>query len=185
MNFSIKTSDTLSTITIQIKLGNESVDGGIYMFLIDDIPLYIGEANYFLDRLSSHIGKLLKTTDEYNPLDYFGLTNLTGDHIITYIILESNMPYIKQIRAGNKRASDINKSRRTSKEAEYIKTYHPLTQWPIWYNKEDIAAIRKNSKIRKKDDMLPIELRKEMVALGINEKKHMYANIKKKLFQGG
>lgn len=183
MKFSIKTTDILSTIHIQIDLGNEVVDGGIYMLLIDNIPLYIGEANYFLDRLSTHIGKLLKIVDNQNSLDYFGLTNLANNHYITYMILEPNLPYIKQIREGNKRASDINKSIRTSKEADFVIKYHPLTQWPIWLNKEDINAIRKEHFIRKKDDMLPLELRKEMVALGVNEKSYMYTNIKKELKQ--
>lgn len=181
MNFLLKATDKISTIHLQTDLGNELVDGGVYMFLIDKIPLYIGEANYFLDRLSTHISNLFKNADENNPLDYFGLSLLTGNHTITYTILESDLPYIKQLKENNKRASDVNKSIRTRKEAEYIAKYHPLTQWPIWLNANEIKAIRNQYKMRKKDDMLPINLRNEMVNIGINKNYTLYTNISKEL----
>ena len=183
MNFLLQTTDKASNINVQIDLGNELVDGGVYMFLIDNIPLYIGEANYFLDRLSTHIGNLLKKIDGHNPLDYFGLSLLTNNHTITYMILESNLPYLRQLKVNNKRASDINKSTRTNKEAEYIAKYHPLTQWPIWLNVNDIRDIRKKYKIRKKDDMLPIDLRNELVKIGIAENSTLYINIIKELHE--
>lgn len=181
MNILLNATDKISTINLQTDLGNELVDGGVYMFLIDKIPLYIGEANYFLDRLSTHISNLLKSTDENNSLDYFGLSLLTGNHTITYTILESDLPYIKQLKENNKRASDVNKSIRTRKEAEYIVKYHPLTQWPIWLNENEIKAIRNQYKMRKKDDMLPINLRNEMVNIGINKNYTLYTTISKEL----
>lgn len=181
MKFSIKTTDKLSTITIQINLENELIDGGVYIFLIDDIPLYIGEANYFLDRLSTHLGRLFISKNKFNPLDYFGLTKLTGNHVITYMILESKLPYKKQIREGMKRASDINKKARTDKEDEYIEKYHPLTQWPIWLSKKDITSLRLKNRIRGKDHMLPIRKRNDMVYMGINQNSDLYNPIKKQL----
>lgn len=71
----------------------------------------------------------------------------------------------------------MNKSIRTNKEAEY----HPLTQWPIWLNVNDISDIRKKYKIRKKDDMLPINLRNKLVEIGVVEKSTLYVNIIKEL----
>ncbi|MBQ3545155.1 MAG: hypothetical protein IJA34_09240 [Lachnospiraceae bacterium] len=180
MVFYLSTPENISNITLKINLSNELVDGGIYMFLIDNIPLYIGEANYFLDRLSTHISKLVKATSGNKHLDYFGLSNITGKHIITYMILEPQLPYIKK-NNNNKRSSDANKSERTTKEANYIEEYHPLTQWPIWLSKKEYKTIRCTYKTRKRDDMLPIELRNNMVNIGLTKNISLYSTIISKL----
>lgn len=128
LNFDIKKENL--NINLDISLGKECVDGGIYMFLIDDIPLYIGESNIFLGRLTYHLQQL------QNPVDgvsYLGLDTLTGKYQITYMILEPGFPYIQEKKEGNKYSTDKNSLKRKDIEWGCIQTYRPLISTSNFY----------------------------------------------------
>lgn len=132
-----------ANINIHIDLDEISLDGGVYMFLIDDIPLYIGEANIFLRRLTDHLYKLRK-----NP-SYFGLRDLQKQHNITYIILESGYPYEadeeRKEKEKLKKTPDKNTGIRQQKQNKYIDHFYPLIQNPKFYPSD---------KLKKKDYMI-------------------------------
>lgn len=159
INFDIK-KDKLD-INLDIQLGNECVDGGIYMFLIDGIPLYIGESNIFLNRLTYHLQQLQNPDNDFS---YFGLNTLTGKHHITYLVLESGFPYIQEKKDGNKYSTDKNSKERKDIEWKYIKTYFPLTQRPLFIEPDEINSIRAKYKIKKRDDVLPKDYRNQVVS---------------------
>lgn len=176
INFDIK-KDNLC-IDIDIRLGNECVDGGIYMFLIDDIPLYIGESNVLLSRLSYHLQQL---HDSDNGFSYFGLNTLTGKHIITYMVLKSGFPYIQEKKECNKNSTDKNNKIRKDMEWNYIQKYRPLIQRPIFIEDEKIINIRSEHRISKRDDMLPSSYRNQFVADCFEKHLKEYCNIKELL----
>lgn len=172
------------TIDMNILLGNECIDGGIYIFLIDDIPLYIGEASIFLSRLSYHLQQLKE------DVSYFGLETLGGQHKITYSILESGYPY-KEEKIDKKRASDLNKKARQDKEQKYIQDFYPLTQHPKFLDDNQIITIFKNyDKERGKkyfkrnyDCMLPHEERSKSISACFNEHLSKYDKIKEDIYK--
>ena len=167
------------TIDMNILLGNECIDGGIYMFLIDDIPLYIGESSIFLSRLSYHLQQLNE------DISYFGLETLDGQHKLTYLILESGYPYKKEKIVEN-RASDLNRKARQHKEQKYIQDFCPLTQHPKFLNEDQIINIfkkydkerGKNYFKRKYDCILPTEERNSAIIACFNEHLSKYDKIK-------
>lgn len=173
LNFDIKKENL--DINLNISLGNECVDGGIYMFLIDDIPLYIGESNIFLGRLTYHLQQLQHPVD---GASYFGLGTLTGEHLITYMILESGYPYIQEKKVGNKYSTDKNSRERKDIEWECIQTYRPLIQRPIFIEDAEINTIRNKHQLRKKDDMLPQDYRNQFVMNCFKQHLKDYDNIK-------
>lgn len=105
--------DLEKNIKVNISL-EESVakKGGVYIFYIDDLPLYIGETYNFYIRMSEHLSKLL------HYLQYFGLSNLKEEHVITFEILEE----MDQSKRGL--------VKRRKREKEYIEKLYPLTQYP-------------------------------------------------------
>lgn len=134
-NLKLEIKKTVSNINIDISLNSQCTDGGVYIFLLNNIPLYIGEASIFLSRLSYHLQQLSM------DMSYFGLKELVvNDPQITYKILESGYPYIG-VKNGQKRSNDLNRKERESLEEKAIEKYRPLTQYPIWLSKEDIYNI--------------------------------------------
>ena len=119
---------------------NALLDGGVYMFVLDRLPIYVGETNIFLTRISEHLKKL-----ESNP-SYFGFGRLTGEHKLDYYLLKASLPYVEILRPGNKRKSDKNGPERRRLEGEHIKVYHPIVQCPI-----DKDGYKRS---RKKDGMI-------------------------------
>lgn len=173
INFEIKKKNL--DINLDIQLGNECVDGGIYMFLIDDIPLYIGESNIFLSRLTYHLQQLHNLDNDFS---YFGLNNLTGKHEITYMVLESGFPYKQEKKEGNKYSTDRNSKERKDSEWKYIETYFPLTQRPFFIKPDEINSIRTKHKIKKRDDVLPKDYRNQVVKDCFKNHLKEYDNIK-------
>ncbi|HEY5588665.1 MAG TPA: hypothetical protein VIK86_06895 [Candidatus Paceibacterota bacterium] len=144
------------SVDINIKLGNNALDGGVYMFLLDDVPLYIGETNIFLSRLAVHLGELKK------DCSYFGLKDLKDLHELKFIILDNQYPYNPYKDTENSRKTDLNKPDRKNLERRYINAYHPLTQKPKFLNNIEIQ------KMRMVDHMLPINEKNKIVYDGIN-----------------
>lgn len=149
-------------ISINIILDESALDGGVYMFLIDDLPLYIGETNIFLTRIADHLYELKKDRS------YFGLKNLKGMHKITYMILVDGLPYVESSE-NLKRKTDKNRSLRIKKQNEYIDDYKPLTQNPNfdigesggWKRKKDNMIKDSNNVVEKglkyhRDDYIQI-----------------------------
>lgn len=131
---------------ICIKLDDIALDGGVYMFLLDEIPLYIGEANIFLSRLTYHLYELK------NNKSYFGLEELEGKHKITYIILTDKLPYDKMKKdEKSKRATDKNRIERVRIQNNFIEKYRPMTQKPIFY--DDDKELMK-FRVHRKDSMI-------------------------------
>ena len=180
LNLNLNTKDYFKSIDINISLGNNSLDGGIYIFLIDGIPLYIGESYYFLERLSYHLGNL------NSNISYFGLEKLYKFHEITYGILKQGLPFHRKINP-NGRDGDFNKVAREKEEAKCIETYYPLTQRPIFLNTNQIIDIfKKNDEYngnkytkRKYDCMLPEDERNQFVADCFTNHFSEYDEIKK------
>ena len=110
---------------VSIQDMNALLDGGVYMFVLDGLPIYVGETNIFLTRISEHLKEL-----ESKP-SYFGFGQLTGKHKLDYYLLQDSLPYDEILRSGNKRKSDKNAPERRHLEGEYIKNYHPIVQNPI------------------------------------------------------
>lgn len=166
----IKINTDIANLNISINLPKEAcTKGGVYMFLIDEIPLYIGETNSFWTRLSDHLSCLFSTEI---GLSYFGLDNLVDNHCLSFLILDDNYPYKKIKFFPNKRFSDANKKLRTDLETSLIKKYHPLCQYPVnsilspeLYNK-----IRKNENLKKIDDILPCETIHNIIENAFNNK---------------
>ncbi len=116
-------------IKINIEISKNLFDGGVYMFKIDGIPLYIGQANIFSTRLNEHLYDLFKDSS------HFCLNKLKKEHVLTYEILMDKLPYDKeeniQLDEGKerkKRASDKNEAKRIEKEKQFIKAYEPILQ---------------------------------------------------------
>lgn len=57
------------------------------MFLLDGIPLYIGQSGRFFERLTQHVCVLGKDKS------YFGLGTLSGEHKVIYMILKNSLPF--------------------------------------------------------------------------------------------
>lgn len=178
INFDIKKENL--DINLDIQLGNDCVDGGIYMFLIDDIPLYIGESNIFLGRLTYHLQQLQHPV---NGASYFGLGTLTGKHQITYMILAHGFPYIQEKKECNKYSTDKNSMKRKNIEWECIQTYRPLIQRPNFIEDAEINTIRSKHQIRKKDDVLPKDYRNQFVMDCFEQHLKGYDNIKELINQ--
>lgn len=142
LDFKIDISDDKVNVDISIELDNVALDGGVYMFLLDEIPLYIGEANIFLSRLTYHLYELK------NNKSYFGLEDLEGKHKITYIILTDKLPYDKIKKDENsKRAKDKNRIERVRIQDIFIEKYRPMTQKPIFYGDDkELAKLRAHRK---------------------------------------
>lgn len=135
---------------VSIQDMNVLLDGGVYMFVLDGLPIYVGETNIFLTRISEHLKAL-----ESKP-SYFGFGQLTGEHKLDYYLLENSLPYVETLRFGNKRKSDKNAPERRRLEGEYIKNYHPIVQNPI--NKGKYQRSRKKDGMIVGDDAIKDEL---------------------------
>ena len=174
----IKINTTIANINISINLPKEScTKGGVYMFLIDEIPLYIGETNSFWTRLSDHLSCLLSSEI---GLSYFGLDSLVDKHFLSFLVLDDNYPYKKIKFLPNKRFSDANKKSRKDLEALLIQKYHPLCQYPVntILSHEQYNKIRKDKKQKKIDDILPYEILHSVIGNAINNKT-VYSEIQK------
>lgn len=159
-------------VDISIKLDNAALAGGVYMFLLDEVPLYIGEANIFLSRLSVHLYELQKNKS------YFGLGELEGKHKITYIILNNELPFDpddKRKKDENlKRVPDKNRSKREEVQNSFIEKYRPMTQKPIFYGDDKLAKLRSS----KKDAMIQdVEKKNEIIKAGLEKYKEEYSEI--------
>ena len=154
-------------VDISIKLDDVALDGGVYMFLLDEVPLYIGEANIFLSRLTYHLYELKKDKS------YFGLEDLDGKHKITYIILKPELPYDKIKKDDDsKRATDKNLSERVRIQNKFIEEYKPMTQNPK-YNKQELTKLRAH----RKDAMIKDGKTKNKLIKGILNNKNAYSEI--------
>lgn len=160
-------------VDISVKLDDVALDGGVYMFLLDEIPLYIGEANIFLSRLTYHLYELK------NNNSYFGLEDLEGKHKITYIILADKLPYDKIKKDENsKRATDKNRIERVSKQNSFIEKYRPMTQKPIFYDDdEELVKLRAH----RKDAMIQDGKIKNKIIKDILNNKKAYSEIIEKI----
>lgn len=107
---------------LQIKEVNKLMDGGVYLFTINKVPLYVGETYNFFIRLSKHLVELDK------DCDYFGLSQLEGKYYLRFYIIEDGLPYNKIKLKKNKRHTDGNKECRTIHEKNALKKYRPMTQ---------------------------------------------------------
>lgn len=158
-------------IDISIKLDNVSLEGGVYVFLLDEIPLYIGEANIFLSRLTYHLYELKSNKA------YFGFEDLEGNHKITYIILNGKLPYDKIQKNENlKRATDKNRIERVRIQNTFIEKYRPMTQKPI-FNDKELAKLRAN----RKDAMIKDGKTKSKIIKYILNNKEDYKEIIEKI----
>ena len=107
---------------LQIPEVNVLMDGGVYLFAIDKLPLYVGETYNFYVRFSEHLVAL------DDDIKYFGLSELEGEYCLEFYIIEGGYPYEPIKLNENKRYSDKNKGQRTALEAQYINKYFPMTQ---------------------------------------------------------
>lgn len=108
--------------SLQIQDVNKLMDGGVYMFAIDNIPLYVGETYNFYLRFSEHLVNLV------GDANYFGLSKLIGEHCMGFYIINDKLPYNGIKLSVNKRATDKNKKARTDLEKTAINCYCPMTQ---------------------------------------------------------
>jgi hypothetical protein len=155
-------------VDISIKLDDIALDGGVYMFLLDEIPLYIGEANILLSRLTYHLYELK------NNKSYFGLEDLEGKHNITYIILADKLPYAKIKKDENsKRATDKNRITRVGIQNSFIAEYRPMTQNPKIYDDEELNKLRAH----RKDSMIQDGKTKNKIIKEILNNKKYYSEI--------
>ena len=86
---------------------------GVYIFLLDGIPLYIGKAGIFLNRLSGHLNKCSKN------ISYFGVKSLLSQPKHTNLTIHYAILKICD-----------NEDLAKKEEVELIKNLFPLTQWP-------------------------------------------------------
>lgn len=171
LDFKLDIRDEKVDVDINIELDNVALDGGVYMFLLDEVPLYIGEANIFLSRLTYHLYELK------NNKSYFGLEDLEGKHKITYTILKDKLPYKKIKKNENsKRATDKNRSERVRIQNKFIEEYKPMTQKPKYHN-EELA----NLKAHRKDSMIKDEKTKNKIIKDILNDKKDYKKIIEKI----
>ena len=100
------------------------LDGGVYLFVLDGLPIYVGEANVFSSRITDHLMTLKEQPE------YFGFQNLVGVHKLKYFILRSGLPYKAYKKEGRKRSSDKNREERRRLESKFIEEYQPIVQRP-------------------------------------------------------
>lgn len=157
LDLKLHITDYQMDVDINIELGNDALAGGVYMFLLNKVPLYIGEANIFLSRLSDHLLKLIKNKS------YFGLGDLEGKHKITLIILNDKLPFLpdheRKKDENLKRVPDKNRIAREEIQNSFIEEYRPMTQKPIFYDDAKLAKLRAN----KKDSMIQDENNKNKI----------------------
>ena len=122
---------------LDINMTDDFLDGGVYMFTIDDIPLYVGETNIFAKRIIEHLYELRKDNS------FFGTNNLEENHVIKFLILASGYDIPYEITK-----EDIHKGTRVKIQNEFIECYRPLLQNPLFISPEEIASKKK------KDNML-------------------------------
>ncbi len=171
LDFTLDIRSEQVVVDINIKLDDVALDGGVYMFLLDEIPLYIGEANIFLSRLTYHLYEL------YND-KYFGLEDLEGKHKMTYAILADKLPYDKIKKDENsKRATDRNRIPRVSIQDSFIEEYRPMTQNPKNYDEEELVKLRAH----KKDSMIKDGKTKNKIIKEILSNKKEYSEIIEKI----
>lgn len=151
LDFKIDIKNEQADMDISIELDNVALSGGVYMFLIDEVPLYIGETNIFLSRLAVHLYELK------NNSSYFGLGNLEGKHKITYIILNDKLPFEPDLKRKEKenlkKIPDKNRKKREQIQNSFIEKYKPMTQKPIFYDAYKLSKLKGN----KKDAMIKDE----------------------------
>ncbi len=99
-------------------------DGGVYVFYLGELCLYVGETGTFIDRLSQHISCLKKNAS------YFGLGRLKEEYSLKFRILKRNLPYAEIDNGEGKRNSDANRNAREEKELMYINKRFPILQNP-------------------------------------------------------
>lgn len=140
-------------MTFKYKIGNINfsvdaeeerfVSGGVYCFLVNGIPLYIGETYYFFIRLAYHFFELKK-----NP-SYFGLGDLEKEVTLSFHIINGNYAY-------DEKNEKMRKSERQRIEMEMIEKYSPILQNPkkeiqeIQWRKRRKDAIPKDMDLKNK-----------------------------------
>ena len=160
-------------VEIFARLEDEMLDGGIYMFLLDGVPLYVGETNVFLKRLTEHLYELKK-----NP-SYFGLGALKGKHKIDFLILQAGLPYVPDLvrkeKEHLKKTPDQNRQVREERQNALIEKYRPLTQKPA-FDTEQYGTLK-----RKKDAMIQNwKIKDKIVKEGLEKHREQYKSLASK-----
>lgn len=145
--------------TVCINIDHHDVmDGGTYMIVLEDLPLYIGETNYFLERFSNHLYKI-KNKDLY-----LGLRNVDAYQKISLIILNDKLSNDEVIR---KKQQDL-----------LIDKYRPITQQPIFYDNNEL---KKMKNVNKKDNIIKNNMIDEVVKDALDNHKQDYDEITKEI----
>lgn len=98
------------------------MNSGVYLVVVDNIPVYVGETDYFLGRFSNHLKNL------YNDKRYFGIGNLQCD--VQFIILKNMVKSTKR--------------QRLHLESTFINAFKPILQKGTYSNNTDMLKYFKD-----------------------------------------